>query len=84
MSHLRSRPISLFIKMQAPTVEKLWHLFIPPIMTLLDDYEARYKLKGVQVVSRLLEVSPPDLLRRTGIDSLLLNVRPQLFERVVS
>ncbi|KAM5532640.1 hypothetical protein V8D89_013684 [Ganoderma adspersum] len=57
----------------APTVEKLWHLFVPPIMTLLDDYEAKYKLKGVQVVSRLLEVSPPDLLRRTGIDSLLLN-----------
>lgn len=53
-------------------------------MTLLDDYEARYKLKGVQIVSRLLEVSPSDLLRRTGIDSLLLNVSTQLFGRLVS
>ncbi|PIL36652.1 hypothetical protein GSI_00341 [Ganoderma sinense ZZ0214-1] len=56
-----------------PTVEKLWHLFIPPIMTLLDDYEAKYKLLGVQLVSQLLEVSPPDLLQRTGIDSLILH-----------
>ncbi|KAI1785351.1 hypothetical protein LXA43DRAFT_1038675 [Ganoderma leucocontextum] len=55
------------------TVEKLWHLFVPPIMTLLDDYEAKYKLRGVQLVSQLLEASPPDLLRRTGIDSLILN-----------
>lgn len=43
-------------------------------MTLLDDYEARYKLRGIHLVSQLLEAAPPDLLQRTGIDSLLLKV----------
>ncbi len=65
---------SLSVTTQMPTVEKLWHLFVPPTMTLLDDYEAKYKLRGVQLVSQLLDVSPPDLLRRTGIDSLILTV----------
>ena len=48
-------------------------------MTMLDDYEAKYKLRGVQLVSQLLEVSPPDLLRRTGIDSLILSVSSATF-----
>ncbi|KAI0773742.1 hypothetical protein C8Q74DRAFT_1417939 [Fomes fomentarius] len=56
----------------ARTVERLWHLYIPPIMTLLDDHQARYKLQGARLVSQLLYVTPADLLRRTGIDTLLL------------
>ncbi|OSX60573.1 hypothetical protein POSPLADRAFT_1047984 [Postia placenta MAD-698-R-SB12] len=51
--------------------EKLWHLIIPPVMTLLDDYEAAYKLHGVQIVSDMLRAVPADLLRRTGVDGLL-------------
>lgn len=43
-------------------------------MTLLDDYELKYKVRGAQVVSHLLERVPPELLRRTGIDGLLFNV----------
>ncbi|KAI0643666.1 hypothetical protein C8Q79DRAFT_914611 [Trametes meyenii] len=53
-------------------IERLWHLFVPPTMTYLDDYQAEYKLQGVRLVSQLLEVTPADLLRRTGIDVLLL------------
>ncbi|KAI0352729.1 hypothetical protein OH77DRAFT_755501 [Trametes cingulata] len=53
------------------SVERLWHLFIPPTMTYLDDYQAAYKLQGVGLASQLLEVAPPELLRRTGIDILL-------------
>ena len=48
-------------------------------MTMLDDYEAKYKLRGVKLVSQLLEVSPPDLLRRTGIDSLIMSVSSSVF-----
>ena len=48
-------------------------------MTMLDDYEAKYKLRGVKLVSQLLEVSPPDLLRRTGIDSLIMSVSSLVF-----
>ncbi|KAI0723544.1 hypothetical protein C8Q76DRAFT_723258 [Earliella scabrosa] len=57
----------------ARIVERLWHLYIPPIMTLLDDHQAQYKLRGVRLVSQLLEAAPPELLRRTGIDTLILN-----------
>ncbi|KAI0772531.1 hypothetical protein BD413DRAFT_546322 [Trametes elegans] len=52
-------------------VERLWHLFIPPIMTYLDDYQAPYKLRGVHLVSELLTHAPTALLRRTGMDTLL-------------
>ncbi|KAI0662893.1 hypothetical protein C8Q70DRAFT_477783 [Cubamyces menziesii] len=52
-------------------VERLWHLFVPPIMTYLDDYKAPYKLQGVRLASQLLQRAPPELLRRTGMDVLL-------------
>ncbi|EIN10221.1 hypothetical protein PUNSTDRAFT_50904 [Punctularia strigosozonata HHB-11173 SS5] len=50
--------------------EQVWHLVIPPTMTLLDDYETRYKLQGVNIVSYILERIPSSLLKRTGVDSL--------------
>jgi hypothetical protein len=43
-------------------------------MTLLDDYEVAYKLKGVTIISRMLKTVPPDLLRRTGVDELIFSV----------
>ncbi|KAH9894109.1 hypothetical protein C8Q73DRAFT_646729 [Cubamyces lactineus] len=52
-------------------VERFWHLFVPPIMTHLDDYQAPYKLQGVCLTSQLLQRAPPELLRRTGMDVLL-------------
>ncbi len=54
--------------------ERLWHLVIPPVMTLLDDYEVKYKLQGVKVVSEMLKNVPAEILRRTGIDGLLFTV----------
>jgi hypothetical protein len=44
-------------------------------MTLLDDYEARYKLQGVLVVQEMLRHVPSGLLKRTGIAGLLRQVR---------
>jgi hypothetical protein len=61
---------------QSVAYESLWHLVIPPVMTLLDDYEAPYKLRGIRIVSEMLERVPADLLRRTGVDGLLFSVRP--------
>jgi hypothetical protein len=60
---------------QTVAYEGLWHLVIPPVMTLLDDYEAPYKIHGIKVVSELLQRAPIDLLKRTGIDGLLFTVR---------
>ncbi|EIW62170.1 uncharacterized protein TRAVEDRAFT_117743 [Trametes versicolor FP-101664 SS1] len=52
-------------------IERLWHMFVPPIMTYLDDYQAAFKLHGVDLVVHLLTITPAQLLRRTGMDVLL-------------
>jgi len=54
----------------------MWHLIIPPVMTLLDDFEAKHKLQGVFVVQEMLQRVPSDLLKRTGVDGLLRQVCP--------
>ncbi|KDR80514.1 hypothetical protein GALMADRAFT_240803 [Galerina marginata CBS 339.88] len=56
---------------QQDAYEKLWHLVIPPVMTFLDDYEPKYKLRGVTLVQEMLRHVPGDLLKRTGVDGLL-------------
>jgi hypothetical protein len=54
--------------------DRLWHLVVPPVMTLLDDYEVVYKLRGIAIISQMLKTVPPDLLRRTGVDELIFSV----------
>ena len=54
--------------------EHLWHLLIPPVMTLLDDFEVRFKLQGVLAVQQMLQHMPKDLMERTGINGLLHSV----------
>lgn len=49
------------------------------MMTLLDDFEARYKLLGIQIVNAILEHVPLSLLNRTGISELILAVWFSLF-----
>ncbi|EEB94737.1 hypothetical protein MPER_06401, partial [Moniliophthora perniciosa FA553] len=56
----------------ADDYNRLWHLVIPPTMTILDDYQVPYKLKGAQIVLEMLERVSGDLLKRTGIDGLIL------------
>ncbi|KIY45969.1 hypothetical protein FISHEDRAFT_48262 [Fistulina hepatica ATCC 64428] len=51
--------------------ERLWPLLIPPVMTLLDDYQIQQKLRGVQLVQVMLQRVPVSVLKRTGIDILL-------------
>ncbi|KAF9448472.1 hypothetical protein P691DRAFT_792581 [Macrolepiota fuliginosa MF-IS2] len=51
--------------------EDLWPLIVPPTMTLLDDYQAQYKLEGVRIVSLMLRNIPKDILRRTSVDELI-------------
>ena len=59
---------------QREEFESQWHLLIPPIMTFLDDYQAPYKLKGIALVSRLLDRVPVGVLKRTGLVQLLFTV----------
>ena len=64
---------------QRDAYETSWHLIIPPVMTLLDDYEARFKLQGVEIVSEMLRRVPKVLLKRTGVDGLIRTVCVTLF-----
>jgi hypothetical protein len=52
----------------------MWHLVIPPVMTLLDDFEVRYKLQGVIIVQEMLLRLPKELIKRTGVDGLIQQV----------
>lgn len=48
-------------------VEEVWPLVIPPILTLIDDWETRYKKLGTVLLKDLLTITPVDLLSRTGL-----------------
>jgi len=52
--------------------DRLWYLVVPPVMTLLDDFEAKFKLLGIHVVDAMLKHAPIPLLNRTGISELIL------------
>lgn len=52
-------------------------------MTLLDDYEARHKLQGVEIVSEMLQQVPKVFLKRTGVDGLIRTVCAMLFSRLL-
>lgn len=59
---------------QSEAFEHMWHLVIPPVMTLLDDFEVRYKLQGVIIVQEMLLRLPKELIKRTGVDGLIQQV----------
>lgn len=61
--------------LQSDDYEALWPLLIPPLMTLLDDFQAPYKLHGVKIVREMLKTLPKQLLKRTGLHALLAQVR---------
>ncbi|KAF2861844.1 poly A polymerase C-terminal region-like protein [Piedraia hortae CBS 480.64] len=52
-------------------LRQYWHLVIPPLLTLLDDWEIRYKCIGANSSKRLFELASADLLHRTGLDEIL-------------
>ncbi|KAG8738453.1 hypothetical protein FRC10_006829 [Ceratobasidium sp. 414] len=68
---------------ESDSIESLWPLIIPPLLTLVDDYAPAYKIKGIMATEALLRKAPASLLRRTGIDELLFKVGIQ-FGRIAS
>jgi Tti2 family len=56
-------------------MESLWPLLVPPLMILVDDYEPAFKIRGILAMTDMLERVSSSLLKRTGLDILLLNVR---------
>jgi len=56
------------IKNLSPTTtEQFWPLLAPPIFTMLDDWEVRYKTLGAKLLHSLLLQTPQTLLSRTGL-----------------
>ncbi|KAI9572392.1 hypothetical protein HD554DRAFT_2168017 [Boletus coccyginus] len=58
---------------ESSAYETTWPLFLPPVMSFLDDYQVPYKLRGVRLVFDMLARVPPHLLLRTGVDTLMFN-----------
>ncbi|KAF1821777.1 uncharacterized protein K489DRAFT_381770 [Dissoconium aciculare CBS 342.82] len=50
--------------------EEVWPLIVPPILTLIDDWEIKYKQIGISLLQTLLEKTPPALLARTGLSEV--------------
>lgn len=48
-------------------IGEVWPLVIPPLLTLVDDWEVKYKVLGAEFVGELLRVVEPELLERTGL-----------------
>ncbi|KXT13866.1 hypothetical protein AC579_6899 [Pseudocercospora musae] len=46
---------------------EIWPLVIPPILTLLDDWETKYKQLGTELLTSLLHSTTAPLLNRTGL-----------------
>ncbi|KAK5121506.1 hypothetical protein LTR85_005339 [Meristemomyces frigidus] len=46
---------------------EVWPMVVPPVLTLVDDWEVKYKTIGAELLRRVLEVTPPLLLERTGL-----------------
>jgi len=54
-----------------PTLAELnWPSLVPPILTLLDDVDVKYKARGCNLMSYLLRSTPSALLARTGLGSV--------------
>jgi hypothetical protein len=56
-------------------LENLWPLLVPPLLTMLDDHENRYRREGIRCLSLFLEKCPGQLLHRTGLGDLVQKVR---------
>ncbi|KAI9756044.1 MAG: RNA-binding ATPase activator esf2 [Chaenotheca gracillima] len=54
-------------RMNTPLVEVNWPLLVPPVLAVLDDSSTAMKTKGARLVTRLLYLTPPELLIRTGL-----------------
>ncbi|KAJ3295129.1 hypothetical protein HK104_002988 [Borealophlyctis nickersoniae] len=55
-------------QVKSPHFGPIQHLLIPPILTLLDDFEERYKHRGVHLLRHVVvENSAPADIRRTGL-----------------
>lgn len=56
--------------LEEKSTEQVWPLLVPPILTLVDDWETQYKQLGAELLHSLLRATSPALLSRTGLGSV--------------
>jgi tRNA nucleotidyltransferase (CCA-adding enzyme) len=56
--------------LEEKSTEQVWPLLVPPILTLVDDWETQYKQLGAELLHSLLRATSPTLLSRTGLGSV--------------
>lgn len=56
--------------LEEKSTEQVWPLLVPPILTLVDDWETQYKQLGAELLHALLRATSPSLLSRTGLGSV--------------
>lgn len=56
--------------LEEKSTERMWPLLVPPILTLVDDWETKYKQLGAELLHSLLRATSPTLLSRTGLGSV--------------
>lgn len=52
------------------TAEKNWPMILPPVLSIVDDTDTKYKAAGCQLVSLLLSRTRPSLIARTGLSEI--------------
>ncbi|QRW05517.1 short chain dehydrogenase [Ceratobasidium sp. AG-Ba] len=70
--------------LESDSFESLWPLIIPPLLTLVDDYDPAYKIRGIAVTNALLQRISASLLHRTGIDELLFKALQSALQNLTS
>ncbi|KAF8332696.1 uncharacterized protein EI90DRAFT_2971481 [Cantharellus anzutake] len=58
-------------QLPAEDFESVWPLVVPPLMTLVDDFDPPFKIRGIDISHDLLQKLDASLLKRTGLDTLL-------------
>ncbi|WVF65858.1 hypothetical protein IAT40_000595 [Kwoniella sp. CBS 6097] len=60
-------------RLTSDQIEQNIGLIIPPTLVLMDDWEPSYRQKGARIISLWVEKLDKDLMKRMGIDKLLLD-----------
>jgi hypothetical protein len=63
--------VNILTTHQEGLISKNWHLFVPPLMTLLDDSTTSVRASGLTILSEFLKKTPPRMLVQTGLSDLL-------------
>lgn len=62
-----------------PLTGRYWPLLVPPLLTLLDDTDTKYKALGAEFLGNLLKATSPNMLARTGLpDVFRESLQPSL------